>query len=101
MPVGAVPYTERISRQGQVLAAFEYFGGVTELLVPDQTKTAVSRPCLYDPELNPTFNEMAVHYDTAVVFDGDGGTNTAIFNGTDADETLTVRPHSAPDTTAS
>jgi transposase len=47
--------------------AFEYFGGVTDLLIPDQTRTAVSKPCLYDPELNPTFNEMAVHYRTAVL----------------------------------
>jgi len=47
--------------------AFEFFGGVTELLVPDNTKTAVTHPCWYEPDLNPTYLEMAQHYGTAVI----------------------------------
>jgi transposase len=47
--------------------AFEYFGGVTEITVPDNTKTAVTRPCNYEPDLNPTYQEMARYYDTAVI----------------------------------
>ncbi len=47
--------------------AFEFFGGVPELLVPDNTRTAVVRACRYEPDLNPTYVEMARHYDTAVL----------------------------------
>ena len=35
--------------------AFEYFGAEPELLVPDQLRSAVSKPRRYDPEINPTY----------------------------------------------
>ena len=38
------------------------FGGVPTLAVPDNTKTAVTRACRYDPDFNPTYQEFAVHY---------------------------------------
>ena len=47
--------------------AFEYFGGVTQLVVPDQCRTAVTRPCYYDPDINPTYAEMARHFGTTIV----------------------------------
>src|SRR5215510_14789905 len=47
--------------------AFEYFGGVPRLLVPDNPRTGVSRACRYDPDLNPTYQEMAMHYGIGVV----------------------------------
>ena len=47
--------------------AYEYFDGVTTITVPDQCRTAVKTPCWYDPELNPTYREMAEHYGTAVI----------------------------------
>lgn len=47
--------------------AFQYFDGVPSLLVPDNTKTAVSQACYYDPDLNPTYAEFAAHYHTAVM----------------------------------
>ena len=47
--------------------AYEYFGGVAAVTVPDQTRTAVSRPCYYEPEINPTYLEMARHYDTVII----------------------------------
>lgn len=47
--------------------AFEFFGGVTETVIPDNTKTAVSHPCYYEPDLNPTYQELASHYGTAVI----------------------------------
>jgi len=40
---------------------------VPTLAVPDNTKTAVSRACRYDPDLNPTYQEFAVHYGMGVV----------------------------------
>jgi transposase len=47
--------------------AFAFFGGVTELLIPDNTKTGVSRSCRYEPDLNPTYHDMASHYGAAVI----------------------------------
>ena len=49
------------------IRALEYFGGVPELLVPDQLRSAVSGPDRYDPELNPTYLELAQHYGFAVI----------------------------------
>jgi len=45
----------------------EYFGGVPEILVPDQLRSAVSGPDRYDPEINPAYLEMARHYGVAVI----------------------------------
>jgi len=47
--------------------AFEYFGGVPEVLVPDNAKTGVTSACFYEPDLNPTYQDMAQFYGTAVV----------------------------------
>src|SRR6202043_1765011 len=47
--------------------AFEAIGGVPKLLVPDNTKVAVIKACLYEPQVNRTYAEMAAHYDTAVL----------------------------------
>jgi transposase len=47
--------------------AYEFLGGVPEATVPDNTKTAVLNPCFYEPDLNPTYHDMAKHYDTAVL----------------------------------
>ncbi|MHB9125113.1 MAG: IS21 family transposase [Armatimonadota bacterium] len=47
--------------------AFEYLGGVPEIIVPDNTKCAVIKPDRYEPDLNPEFAEMAAHYGCAVI----------------------------------
>jgi len=47
--------------------AFAFVGGVSELLVPDNTRCGVSRSCRYEPDLNPTYQDMASHYGTAVI----------------------------------
>ena len=46
---------------------FEYFGGVSELLIPDNLGSGVSKACRYEPEVNPTYQELATHYGTAVL----------------------------------
>ena len=46
---------------------FAYFGGVTELLVPDNLKSAVTRADNYDPDVNPDYAAMARHYGAAVM----------------------------------
>lgn len=47
--------------------AFEYFGGVPKVTIPDNTKTAVITPDLVDPLLNKTYHEMAQFYRTTLV----------------------------------
>lgn len=49
------------------IQALEFYGGVPTLVVPDNTKTGVTRACRYDPDLNPTYQEFAVHYGMGVV----------------------------------
>jgi len=49
------------------VGAFEYYGGVPRLLVPDNTKTAVKKASRYEAELNKTYQEMADHYGCAIV----------------------------------
>ena len=46
--------------------AFAFFGGVTARLVPDNLKTGVDRPDLYDPKINRSYAELAAHYGTLV-----------------------------------
>ncbi len=47
--------------------AWEFFGGVTRLTVPDNPKTAVSQACRYEPELHTSYEELAAHYGTVVL----------------------------------
>jgi len=52
---------------GSHVRAFEFIGGVPELIVPDNLKSGVTKTCRYEPEINPTYQDMAVHYGTAVI----------------------------------
>ena len=47
--------------------AFEFFKGVAHILVPDNLKSGVTHPSRYEPDINPTYNDMALHYNAAVV----------------------------------
>jgi transposase len=47
--------------------ALEYFGGVPAALVPDQLKSGVTRACLYEPEVQRGYEELAQHYGTTVL----------------------------------
>ena len=46
--------------------AFEFFGAVPHMVVPDNLKAGVKKAHRYDPELNRTYQELAVHYDVAI-----------------------------------
>ena len=52
---------------GSHARAFAYFGGVPAQVVPDNLKSAVVKACLYDPEINRTYGDLAAHYGTAIV----------------------------------
>jgi len=49
------------------IKAFEYFGGVTEIVICDNLKSGVSKSCRYEPDINPTYHDMAIFYGTAIV----------------------------------
>jgi transposase len=52
---------------GSHTRAFAFYGGVPELVIPDNLKSAVSKPCRYEPDLNPSYQDLAEHYGTAVI----------------------------------
>lgn len=47
--------------------AFKFIGGTPKILIPDNTKTAIIKTDTYDPMINKSYNEMANHYQTAIV----------------------------------
>ena len=47
--------------------AFTFFGGVPKILRPDNLKTGVTKPNYYEPDLNPSYQELAEHYRVAVL----------------------------------
>ena len=46
---------------------FEFYGGVTAVLVPDCLKNGVVKSHRYDPDLNQDYVELVTYYKTAVV----------------------------------
>jgi transposase len=73
--LGASSYTYAEATRSQSLAdwigshvrAFAFVGGVPELIVPDNLKSGISKACFYEPDLNPTYQDMASHYGCAVI----------------------------------
>jgi transposase len=47
--------------------AWAFYGGVAEVTLPDNLRAGVTKACWYDPELNPSYAELARHYDTVVL----------------------------------
>lgn len=47
--------------------ALEYFGGVPRAMVPDNLKSAVTRPCRYSPLINQNYYDMATYYGSCVM----------------------------------
>ena len=68
------PYVEAFISEQQTpwitahIHMFEYFGGVSKILVPDNCKTAVIHNGDWsDPQVNAAYHEMAEHYNCAIV----------------------------------
>ncbi len=72
---GASNYTYAEAALSQDLAswcgshrrAFEHFGCVPRVVVPDNLKSAVTKASYYEPEINATYAELAEHYGCAVI----------------------------------
>lgn len=52
---------------GSHVRAFSFYGGVPEIVVPDNLRSAVTKSCRYEPDINPTYAELAAHYGCAVI----------------------------------
>jgi transposase len=52
---------------GSHVRMLEHFGGCPEMIIPDNLKSGVTRACRYDPDINPSYQQFAFHYDLAVL----------------------------------
>ena len=52
---------------GSHVRAFEFFGGTTTLIIPDNWRSGVTSPCFYEPELNRTYSDLAIHYGVGIL----------------------------------
>ena len=66
-------YVEALTSQslpdwvGAHVRAFAFFGGVPDIVVPDNLKAGVTKAHYYDPDINLTYQAMACYYNVAVV----------------------------------
>jgi len=61
------PSQEKVHWINGHIRAFTYFGGLPKILRPDNPKVAVNKTNFYEPDLNPTYQEMAEYYQVAVL----------------------------------
>ena len=47
--------------------AYTFYDGVPAITVPDNCRTAVDKPCRYEPKINGAYRQMAAHYHTAII----------------------------------
>ncbi|HCS74465.1 MAG TPA: IS21 family transposase [Clostridiales bacterium] len=73
LPYSGYSYVEAFLSQNQEswisahVNTYNYFGGVTKMLVPDNLKTGVDKVTKSETIINKVYQEMAQHYDTAVI----------------------------------
>ncbi len=61
-------WTQQLSDwTGSHVRAFTFFGGVTKIIVPDNLKSGVTKAHRYEPDLNPSYLDLANHYSTAIM----------------------------------
>ena len=52
---------------GSHVRCLHFLGGIPELVVPDNLRSGVSKAHRYEPDTNPTYQDMASHYGIAVL----------------------------------
>lgn len=73
--LGASSYTFACATEGQrlehwidaLVRALAFYGGVPQLIVPDQARALISQPDRYEPGAHRTVLDLARHYDTSVL----------------------------------
>lgn len=61
------PGMEKVHWINGHVRAFNYFGGIPKIVRPDNPKVGIKSPNYYEPDLNPTYQEMAEYYQVAVL----------------------------------
>ena len=73
LPASNYTYAEAQSSENQCnwnnghVRAIKFFGGVVKIVVPDNLKTGVQKPNYYEPDINPSYQELAEYYQFAVL----------------------------------
>jgi transposase len=52
---------------GAHVRCFEFLGGVPRDVVPDELKSGVTLACRYEPGIQRTYEELALHYETTIL----------------------------------
>jgi len=52
---------------GSHVRTLEFIGGVPKLIVPDNLKSGVTKACRYDPDVNPSYQQLSSHYGVAIM----------------------------------
>lgn len=76
--VACMPYSDysfAMAVRSQAIADFlhalacclEYFGGVPQLIVPDNLKSAIAQPSRYEPQITRSLEDFANHYGTTII----------------------------------
>jgi len=63
----ATPSEKTIDWIHGTIRALEFYGGVTQLIVPDNPRALISNPDRYEPESNQTVLDFAAHYNTSIL----------------------------------
>lgn len=64
--VAASPSQKREDFIASMNDCLRYFGGVPKAIIPDNLKSAVTKGSKYEPVLNKTFKDFALHYGAAI-----------------------------------
>lgn len=52
---------------GHAHAFEDHYGGSVEIIVPDNPRAVVTKPCRYEPDIHLDFQNMAAHFGSAVI----------------------------------
>ena len=72
LPYSQYTYVQAVMSQKRedllecIMGSFEYYGGVTQAIISDNLKSAVSRSSKYEPQINKSLKELAAHYNCVV-----------------------------------
>jgi transposase len=50
-----------------VSTSIAFFGGTSQILVPDNLRSGVTKACRYEPDINLAYRDSAAHYGVAMV----------------------------------
>jgi len=73
LPASNYAYAEAQSGEDQCnwnnghARSFIFYGGVVKIVIPDNLKTGVTRPDYYEPDINISYQELAEHYQIAIL----------------------------------